>query len=31
MYDVDVALRTSFQHVFGATRLVEPPKLELIG
>jgi lipoyl(octanoyl) transferase len=28
MYDVDVALRTSFQQVFGPTKPVEAPKFE---
>lgn len=28
MYDVDVALRTSFQRVFGPTKLVDAPELE---
>jgi lipoyl(octanoyl) transferase len=27
MYDVDVALRTSFQQTFGATKLVDPPDM----
>ncbi len=28
LYDVDVALRSSFQQIFGPTRMVEPPHFE---